>query len=127
MIDRSVAPGADGAFARVLPDGHVEIVGTDGARTKVPGPALEAGDDLEFLGDAYVYVARRTPLSAELSRIDVRTGTRTPWRTLRPADPAGLIAIGSIAIAGDAESYAYSYRRVTSSDLYLARASANHR
>jgi hypothetical protein len=122
VIDRAVAPGADGSFARVLPDGHVEIVRPDGARTTVPGTALEAGDDLEFLGDGYVYVARRTRLSAELSRIDVRTGTRTPWRTLRPADPAGLIAIGSIAIAGDGESYAYSYRRVTSSDLYLARA-----
>ena len=124
VIDRSVAPGPDGAFARVLPDGHVEIVGADGARTQVPGAVLEAGDELEFLGNGYVYVARRTRVSAELSRLDVRTGTRTPWRTLRPADPAGIIAIGSIAIAGDGESYAYTYRRVTSSDLYLARPSA---
>jgi hypothetical protein len=123
VIDRAVAPGADGSFARVLPDGHVEIVRPDGARRMVPGAALEADDEVEFLGDGHVYVARRTRLSAELSRIDVRSGTRTPWRTLRPADPAGLIAIGSIAIAGDGESYAYSYRRVTSSDLYLARAS----
>ena len=123
VIDRSVAPGADGAFARMLPDGHVEIVRNDGTRTLVPGAALEAADDLEFLSDSHVYVARRSRVAAEISRIDVRTGTRTPWRTLRPADPAGLITIGSIAIAGDGESYAYSYRRVTSSDLYLARAS----
>jgi hypothetical protein len=114
-----VAIGPDG-FARVLPDGHVELVGNDGARTKVPGAALDAGDELEFFGDGYLYVARRTRLAAEISRIDVRTGMRTPWRTLQPADPAGLIAIGNIAIAGDGQSYAYSYRRVTSSDLYVA-------
>jgi dipeptidyl aminopeptidase/acylaminoacyl peptidase len=121
VIDRSVAIGPDG-FARVLPDGHVEIVRNDGSRRMVPGAALEADDDLEFLNAAYLYVARRTRVAAELSRIDLRTGARTPWRTLSPADPAGLIAIGTIAIAGDGESYAYSYRRVTSSDLYLARA-----
>ena len=91
----------------------------------VAGAALEADDDVEFLGDGYLYVARRTRLAAELSRIDLRTGARTPWRTLRPADPAGLIAIGSIAIAADGQSYAYSYRRVTSSDLYLARPSTH--
>jgi hypothetical protein len=120
VIDRSVATGLDGAFARVLPDGHVEIVRPDGTRTKVPGAALEAGDELEFLGDGYLYVARRSRLAAELSRIDLRTGARTPWRTLQPSDRAGLIAIGTIAIAADGQSYAYSYRRVTSSDLYIA-------
>ena len=121
VLDRSVALGPDG-FARVLPDGHVEIVRNDGGRTRVPGAALDGDDELVFMGEGYLYVARRTRLSAELSRVDVRTGTRTPWRTIRPSDPAGLIAIGNIAIAGDGQSYAYTYRRVTSSDLYLARA-----
>ena len=127
VIDRSVAPGPDGGFARVLPDGHVEIVRSDGTRTLLPGAAMDATDELVLLGDSYLYVARRTRLAAELSRIDVRTGTRTPWRTLQPADPAGLIAIGTIAISGDGQSYAYSYRRVTSSDLYLARAPSRQR
>jgi hypothetical protein len=69
------------------------------------------------MDDAVAVRHGRTPLSAVASRIDVRTGVRRPWRPLMPADPAGLIGIGSIAIAADGQSYAYSYRRVTSSDL----------
>ena len=36
-----------------------------------------------------------------------------PWRTLMPADPTGIIGIRNVVIANNAESYAYSYRRVT--------------
>jgi hypothetical protein len=42
-----------------------------------------------------------------------------------PADPTGLIGIRSVVIANNGESYAYSYRRVTSSDLYLVKSSAS--
>ncbi len=36
-----------------------------------------------------------------------------------PADPAGVTSIRSIVVSRDGGSYAYSYERITSSDLYV--------
>jgi len=40
------------------------------------------------------------------------------WKTLFPADAAGVDSIGGILITPDAKSYTYSYPR-TLSDLYV--------
>ena len=53
--------------------------------------------------------------SAEL---DLATGKRTLWRSLAPADPAGVSQIGPIVMTPDGASYIYGYHR-TLSDLYL--------
>jgi serine/threonine protein kinase len=125
VVDRGSVFGPDGSVARVLPDGHIEILQPSrGARRVVPGPALADGDDLvEWLADEQLYIARSMTVSMEVYRIDVRTGVRRPWRTLMPADPTGIIGIRNVVIANNGESYAYSYRRVTSSDLYLVKPS----
>jgi eukaryotic-like serine/threonine-protein kinase len=127
VVDRGSVFGPDGSVARVLPDGHVEILQPGrGARRVVPGPALADGDDLvEWLGDDQLYIARGMTVPMEVYRIDARTGVRRTWRTLMPADPTGLIGIRNVVIANNGESYAYSYRRVTSSDLYLVKSSAS--
>ena len=52
------------------------------------------------------------------SAIDLATGKRTLWRSLSPADPAGVGQIGPIVMAPDGSSYIYGYHR-TLSDLYL--------
>jgi tRNA A-37 threonylcarbamoyl transferase component Bud32 len=120
VIDRGSVFGPDAAIARVLPDRHIEIMRTNGTRGLVPGPALAEGEDLlDWQPDGQLYIARRAALPVEVYRIDVRTGARRPWRTLMPADPTGVIAIRAIQVGNNGESYAYSYRRVTSSDLYL--------
>lgn len=51
--------------------------------------------------------------------MDVKTGTRTPWKEIRPPDPSGVEQVGPIQIAPDEKSYVYSYRRVLD-ELYLA-------
>jgi hypothetical protein len=53
-----------------------------------------------------------------VDRIDLATGERTTWKTLRPADRAGVLDIGFVQLSGDARSYVYSYRRILST-LYL--------
>ncbi len=52
-------------------------------------------------------------------RIDIRTGARQLWRRLMPADPSGVTEISEARVARDGRSYAYTYRRVTSSDRYI--------
>jgi hypothetical protein len=122
VLDRGAVCGPDGALLRTVPDGRIEILQESGVRTVVPGPALQPDENLlVLLGDGGLYVGRQTTLPAEVYRIDSRTGARQLWRTLMPADPSGVIGIPTIVIAADGQSYAYSYQRVTSSDLYVAR------
>jgi hypothetical protein len=73
--------------------------------------------------DRALYVYRRGRTSVPIERVDITTGERTPWHTIRPADPAGIndIMPGDVMpvyITPDGQTYAYSYRRFLS-DLYV--------
>ena len=57
-------------------------------------------------------------VAAEVSRVDLTSGARSPWKTLIPSDRAGIMNIPRICISPDARSYAYSYNRVLS-ELYV--------
>jgi hypothetical protein len=119
--DRSVAFGdSSTGWARILPDRHIETLSASRVRRVIPGAPLPADEDLvAWARDGYLYTAVENTLPAQLFRIDPRSGVRTPWRTLMPADPAGVTQIGPVLVARDGVSYVYSYGRVTSSDLFL--------
>jgi eukaryotic-like serine/threonine-protein kinase len=120
VLDRSVATAPNGrGVARVLPDGRIEIF--DGTlRRIVPGAALPTGDNLAAWAlDGQLYAARTSTLPGELYRIDPTTGARQILRTLMPADRAGVTELGPVVVDLNGRSYAYSYRRVTSSDLFV--------
>jgi len=73
--------------------------------------------------DRALYVYRRGRTSLSIERVDIITGERTHWHTIRPADPAGIndIMPGYVMplyITPDGQTYAYSYRRFLS-DLYV--------
>jgi Tol biopolymer transport system component/predicted Ser/Thr protein kinase len=57
-------------------------------------------------------------LPAKVERLTLSTGQRQPWKTLMPADAAGVTDLGPILITPDGKSYVYEYGR-TLSDLYL--------
>jgi Tol biopolymer transport system component len=65
-----------------------------------------------------LYVYRPGSFPAQVVRVDVATGRRAPWKSLAPADPAGVSQIGPIVMTPDARSYIYGYHR-TLSDLYM--------
>ena len=67
-------------------------------------------------GSLYLYQPGELP--ARVFRLDLRTGQRTLWRQLMPADPAGVETIGPILLTPDARMCVYGYQR-TLSDLYL--------
>ncbi len=56
-------------------------------------------------------------LPAKVERLILGTGQRQPWKTLMPADAAGVTDLGPILIAPNTNSYVYEYGR-TLSDLY---------
>jgi eukaryotic-like serine/threonine-protein kinase len=76
-----------------------------------------------------LYVLRESPWSdhtaqiyqtmeARIDKVDAVTGLRTPWKTIKPADPVGLEAINRVFITPDGASYCYGYLR-TLSDLFV--------
>jgi Tol biopolymer transport system component len=63
-------------------------------------------------------VGRRGETSCPVSRLDVETGTRTTWKTVAPADLAGVVGASCPRIAADEEHYVFGYTR-NLSDLFL--------
>jgi len=68
--------------------------------------------------DKAIYVYRRGRVRVPIDRVDITTGERTPWHTITPSDPAGILDIMPILITPDGQTYAYGYRRFLS-DLYV--------
>jgi serine/threonine protein kinase/Tol biopolymer transport system component len=121
--------GIDPLVIALSPDGsQVAGVGSDGlayiySLTGGPSrsvPGFQPGDQpVEWSADGKsLYVYQPGVLPAKVAELDLTTGKRTLWRTLAPADPAGVSQIGPIVMTPDGASYIYGYHR-TLSDLYL--------
>jgi eukaryotic-like serine/threonine-protein kinase len=76
-----------------------------------------------------LYVVRAAPWSdtaaviyqtiqAQVDKVDMVTGNRTVWKTIKPADPVGFETISDLYITPDGSTYCYGYAR-TLSDLFL--------
>jgi Tol biopolymer transport system component len=106
-------------IAAAMTAGPPQIFPADGGE-----PRLVSGSDPGDLPTLWssdgrsLFVLLPTPPGARIDRLDVATGRRTTWRTLMPADKAGLLDIGFVGLSADARSYVYSYRRFLST-LYL--------
>ena len=88
-----------------------------GAGRPLPG-SVQGDTPIRWSADGAVYV-RHGDLPVEVFRVDVATGKRTLWRTLAPADLAGVEEIAAIEVTPDGKAYAYGASRVLS-DLYIA-------
>jgi eukaryotic-like serine/threonine-protein kinase len=115
-----LALAPDGSqVAGIGADGKAYLYSLTGAPTKsVPG-LLPSEQLIEWSADGKsLYVYRPGEFPAKVSQLDITTGKRTLWRSLAPADPAGVSQIGPIVMTPDGASYIYGYHR-TLSDLYL--------
>ena len=74
-----------------------------------------------FFPDGKALRVRNRSIPVEISRVDLATGKREPWKQIAPADPAGAEAVFAIKFSNDGKSYAYSVSRVLS-DLYVVDA-----
>jgi eukaryotic-like serine/threonine-protein kinase len=88
-----------------------------GEPTLVTGLDPQDGIDQRSADGRLVYVQRTGASPLKIERLELATGRREPWRTIMPADPAGVSNLAG-APSLDGESYVYTYVR-TLSDLYL--------
>jgi serine/threonine protein kinase len=133
LDDGRITPvGPEGATwpCAVSPDGT--LIAAEGAEGKTtiypigggeprPLSGARAGDRVIGWSDdgARIFVcgSGRTALAIEC--LDVATGARTPWHTIRPSDAAGVMDLFPVRITADGERYIYGYRRLLS-DLFTA-------
>ncbi|MFI5184507.1 MAG: hypothetical protein ACHQNV_08920, partial [Vicinamibacteria bacterium] len=88
-----------------------------------PIRGLEKGDQpMRFSADGRRLFVRSGYASdstrARIALLDLETGRKQPWRTLQPADPAGVTDVELVYPTPDGRAYIYEYRR-TLSDLFL--------
>jgi Tol biopolymer transport system component len=113
----------------ISPDGKtVLVIGPDsrqylypiagGEPTPVPGLQENEGAFGWSPDGRSVYVRRRGGAPARIFLLDVKTGQREPWKTIMPADAAGVTAIGGSIATRDGKTYVYSYLR-SLADLYV--------
>ena len=106
----------DGTRLAVTGLGHgVTIVPIDGGPARaVPGTTEDDVPAAWSKDRSALFAYTRAGEGVRVDRIEIDSGRRAPWKTLRPADPAGLIDVSFLLMTEDARSYVYSYRRFLS-------------
>ena len=113
----SVSP--DGKrVATIAPDG-ITLIPLDGGDPH-PVPGSSASDTpLRWGKDgSTLFVGQRGETGCPVSRLDIQSGARTAWKTVRPSDLAGVVGVACPRIAADEEHYVFGYVR-NLSDLFL--------
>jgi DNA-binding winged helix-turn-helix (wHTH) protein len=123
LMVRDVAISPDGdEVALLTPEGKLTLYPTGGGEPRVI-PSNEPLAPIRWSRDGLSlfvqHLRSRVSSSAEVSELQPQTGKTKLWKRLVPSDPIGVNAITGVTIAGDEQSYAYSYRRVLS-ELYVA-------
>jgi eukaryotic-like serine/threonine-protein kinase len=113
----SVSP--DGKrIAATTQDGIVLLSVDGGDPHPVPGSAAN-DTPLRWAKDGNtLLVGQRGETSCPVSRLDIQTGAKTAWKTVRPSDVAGVEGVACPRIAADEEHYVFGYVR-NLSDLFL--------
>ena len=109
-------------MAALGPASEPKIYPFDGGNPR-PIPGLEPGDiPIQWSADgATLYVTREGEIPRPVYRYSFATGKKTLWKEIVPADRTGLVRIEGIQISRNGKRYAYSFNRVTASDLYVVR------
>jgi Tol biopolymer transport system component len=104
------------------PDQKVYLFPVEGGEAKLV-PGLQPGEvPTSWSADGRsVFVMARGQVPAQVFRVDAASGQRSPWKTIEPADAAGIDTVGRVMMSSDEKAYVYSYVR-TLSDLYLVQA-----
>ena len=86
----------------------------------IPLPYLDSNDlPLQLSPDeSTLYVWRTDVWPPAVDRVNIGTGRRERWKTIQPADPAGVDSIIRIVITPDGTSYCHDYVRFLS-ELFI--------
>jgi eukaryotic-like serine/threonine-protein kinase len=102
----------DGLRALVWLNQKAVILDVNGAAAQAM-PGVEPGEvPVAWTSDGQsALVSSERDSATTVTRVNLKTGARTPWKVLTPADPAGLVRLFNLRVSADGKSYAYSYTR----------------
>jgi len=113
----SVSP--DGKQVATLTSNGVALVSVDGGSPQfVPGSVPNDTPLRWEKSGSALFIGQRGETSCPVWRLDLQTGARTPWKTVRPSDLAGVVGVACPRIGADEEHYVFGYVR-NLSDLFL--------
>jgi Tol biopolymer transport system component len=113
------AVSPDGRRISTVSGDGIALFPIDGGDPQPVRGSLPAETPLRWTRDgSALLVGRRSETSCSVFRLDLATGARTPWKTVGPADVAGVVGVGCPRIADDEEHYIFGYTR-NLSDLFL--------
>ncbi len=109
----------DGKTIVASSEPRIVLIPATGGEARV-APGCNPGDiPLDWTeDDSELFVSERGQNALKIFRVDVASGERREWVTIRPDDPAGILDIMPVHITPDGQTYAYGYRRQLS-DLYI--------
>jgi eukaryotic-like serine/threonine-protein kinase len=109
----------DGKRVAAVSNGAIYLVPMDGGEPqRIPG--VQPGEaPLRWSRDGgALFVGTPSETSCEVSRLNIQTGARTPWKKVAPSDTAGVALVSCPRIAADEKHYVFGYTRILS-DLFL--------
>jgi Tol biopolymer transport system component len=108
----------DKRIAAVTSDG-IALVSVDGGDPQ-PVRGSQAGEaPIRWTKDEKaLLIGKRGETSCTVSRLDLSSGARTDFKTVHPADLAGVVGVSCPRLAADEEHYVFGYTR-NLSDLFL--------
>lgn len=111
-------PSPDGSLVAGIGHQGTWLYPVDGGGERRPAAGVQAEEwPIAWGDDGWLYVARQDELPLNVYRVEPLGGRRELWRSLKPADPAGVRRLAAL-VSADGRAYAYSYFR-SLSDLYL--------
>jgi Tol biopolymer transport system component len=107
---QSVSP--DGKHVATVTSGGIALVSVEGGEPQLVRGSQSGDPPLRWAKDGNgLFVGRRTETACAVSRLDLQTGTRTPWKTFSPADLAGVTSVACPRIAADEQHCVFGYIR----------------
>ena len=95
----------------------------DGGEPRVIKGIEDGEFPLRFSPDGRaVYVWKRGDVPAQVTRVDIESGKREPFKDLIPADPSGVERISNVLVTPDGKGYAYCFTRACSRTSSSSRA-----
>jgi len=114
---QSISP--DGKRTAIVTSGGIAVASVDGGEPQLLRESQPGEQPIRWTKDGNgLLIGRRGQIACEVSRLDVQTGTRTPWKAFSPSDVAGVTSVACPRIAADEQHYVFGYVR-NLSDLFL--------
>jgi dipeptidyl aminopeptidase/acylaminoacyl peptidase len=119
------------AHGELSPDGRLVAYSTtdrkillsvDGGKpAPIPNATLAPGEYITIFSpdQRYLQTQTQSEIPARIYRTDLKTGEKTLWKEIEPADRSGVVWIDEVHFTPDLSAYAYTFNRLEDSDLYV--------